>query len=581
MTVSNGNSSDPFAAARRKLVRRLENNLLKKAANALARNQHRAAEPILARFLEKNPDDPDALNLMADVTRRVGRFEEAEAFSARCVARAPQEAGYRFNFAVILRRRTKYEEALAQLDVLLACEPANPLFRNQRAMILRLMGRGAEALSDARDLVQQFPASAELWLNYGQCLRAAGLQKECIEAYYKASELAPESSTPYTNLADLKTYRFSAHDTEKIERILGRDDLSAETRADLNFALAKAYEDQKMYAKAFECYARANALRRMATAFDPEGLTAHRRNCEAVFTKRFFERRMGWGCRSAAPIFIVGLPRSGSTLLEQIISSHSAVEGLGERHDFDTAVGRRLARLDPGRLERDFWISGWFEFRPGVIEKFPAFVDSLTDDEGRALADDYLAMMARHRKEERPFFTDKGLRNFGYVGLIHLIFPKARIIDTRRHPLDWGWSCFKTHFPGGQPFAHRLADIGRHYSNYVRLMAHFDKVLPDRVHRVIYENLVAEPEPEVTRLLDFLELPFEQACLRFHESARAARTLSSEQVRMPLYTSGVGQWEPYEAKLDVLKTALGPILDSYPKVPEFESAITESFQSRS
>jgi len=570
MTAQNGDLSDPFAPSRRKLFSGIENRALQKAADALAANEPAAAESILTQFLEKHPAAPDALNLLADVARRAGRLDEAESCSARAVARAPEHAGYRFNYAVILRRRTKYDEALAQLDMLLAAEPTNPLFRHQKAVVLRVMGRIAESLPYARDLAHQFPA-ADVWLNYGLCLRAAGLQKECIDAYYKASELAPDSSAPYINLADLKTYRFGARDVEKMQAILARGSLAADARANLSFALAKAYEDQKRFPQAFEWYAKANALTRMGTAFDPEALTTHRRNCEAAFDKAFFENRAGWGVRSPAPIFIVGLPRSGSTLVEQIISSHGSVEGLGERPDLDTAIGRRLSHFDASRPERDFWISGWLEFRPGLIENFPAFLASLTNDEARLIADDYLSMTAQHRRTPKPFFTDKGLRNFGYVGLIHLILPEARIIDARRHPLDCGWSCFKTHFPGGQPFAHRLADIGRHYSNYVRLMAHFDKVLPGRVHRVIYENLVADPEAEVRRLLGFLGLPFEESCLRFHENERSAGTLSSEQVRMPLYKSGVGQWRPYEEKLAALKAALGPILDCYPDVPGFAS----------
>ena len=213
-------------------------------------------------------------------------------------------------------------------------------------------------------------------------------------------------------------------------------------------------------------------------------------------------------------------------------------------------------------------IGGWFEFKPALVDAFPRAVNGSDADAFQALGEEYLDLTRVRRKLGRPFFTDKALRNFGYAGLIHLMLPNAKIIDIRRHPLDCGWSCFKSHFPGGQPFSYRLGDIGRLYANYVGLMAHFDRVLPGRIHRVIYEELVADPETEVRRLLDYLKLPFEEQCMRFHENKRAVSTLSSEQVRMPLYKSGVAQWGPYEAWLGPLKAALGPVLESYPLAPE-------------
>ena len=557
---------DPFLAAKRNLFPPLRNKILAQASEALAQNRVDTAESLVSAFLEKKPRDAAALNLMADIARRSQRFEEAEQLLSRCVKEAPDCDGYRFNYAVVLRRPDKFGLALAQLDELLKKNPRNPLFREQKALVLRLMGRHAESLEYRRALSEEYPSSPEAWLNYADSLRGMGDDDRCVAAYHKALELAPSSSKPYWRLADLKTYRFSALEIQTIEKELTNRPLDADVRANLHYALGKAYGDQKVYAKSFENYAKSNALRRLDTDFDPERLTAHRLNCESVFTEAFFRARSGWGCASSAPIFIVGIPRSGSTLIEQILSSHTAIEGLGELGDLDLIVGHRLSRTE-GRPPHTFWIGGWFEFRSGLLRSFPRMLQSMDADDCRSMGEEYLTMTLGRRVLGRPFFTDKGLRNFGYVGLIRLLLPNAKIVDVRRHPLDCAWSCFKSHFPTGQPFANRLTDIGSHYANYVRLMAHFDRVQPGSIHRVIYEDLIADPETEMRRLFEYLGLPFEEACLRFHENRRAVATLSSEQVRKPLY-SGVAQWRPYEPWLDTLKTALGPVLDMYPRAPD-------------
>ncbi|HEY6578629.1 MAG TPA: sulfotransferase [Rhizomicrobium sp.] len=566
--ADSGAASDPLEEARRSLFAPLRNRTLVRAADALAANRIDIAEPLVSNFLEQKPTDADALNLMADIARRTRRFDDAEQLLRRCIAEAPDRAGYRFNYAVILRRLDRFEEALDQLDVLLAANARNPLFREQKAAILHLAGRYDEALAYRRELAEEQPGSAKAWLHYGHALRAVGSGDECVDAYRRVAALAPMSSEAYAHLADLKTCRFTAAEIAAMEALLGGPGLSGDDRAELHSALGKAYGDERLYAKAFDNHARGNALRRAGVEFDPERLTEHRLNCERLFTQEFFSERAGWGARSNAPIFIVGMPRSGSTLVEQILSSHSAIEGLGELADLDTVVGQWLSREEAGKPPHQFWIGGWFEFRSGLVEAFPRVLKRLGADQFRSLGNDYLELTRGRRAMGRPFFTDKALRNFGYSGLIHLILPDAKIVDVRRHPLDCGWSIFKSHFPGGQPFSEKLGDIGRHYSNYVRLMAHFDRVLPGRIHRVIYEELVADPEREVRRLFEYLGLPFEEECLRFHENSRAVGTLSSQQVRTPLYTSGVAQWRPYEPWLGPLKTALGAVLDHYPQAPE-------------
>jgi tetratricopeptide (TPR) repeat protein len=559
--------SDPLQAARDKLFPALGNKTLAAAADALARDHVEKAEALTSGFLRKKPQEPAALNLMADIARRAERFDDAEQLLSRCVAFAPDTAGYRFNLAVILRRREKYEEALSQLDILLSLDPGNLLFQEQKAAILSLIGRHAEALRYRKALSDTCPLSADAWLAYGQALGAFGAADECIDAYHRALELAPSSSAPYVSLADLKTYRFRGEEITRMEQLLAGAGLPAGERADLHSALGKACGDEKYYAKAFDNYAKGNALRRLGSDFDPGRLAAHRLNCESLFTREFFEARIGWGCPSREPIFIVGMPRSGSTLLEQILCTHSAIEGMGERADLDLVVGRFMSGKNDGRQAHEFWIGGKLEFRAGLIEAFSPVVAGLAFAEARSLGEEYLVSISARRATKRPFFSDKGLRNFGYVGLIHLVLPNAKIIDVRRHPLDCGWSCFRSHFPGGQPFATKLGDIGQHYANYSRLMTHFHAVLPGRIHTVIYEKLIADPEGELRRLFDYLELPFEEQCLRFHETRRIAGTLSSQQVRTPLYRSGVDQWRPYEQWLGPLKSALAETLHEYPRSP--------------
>ncbi|HEY3778955.1 MAG TPA: sulfotransferase [Rhizomicrobium sp.] len=565
-TGGNPVAPDFLATARANLFPPLRNLTLAEAAESLGEGRGDVAEPLLKRFLAKRPNDPDALNLMADVARRAGRLDEAERLLARAVALAPGGTGFRFNYALILRRCDKFVDSLAQLDAILSADPENPLVRERKAAILPLLGRDEETLVLRRELAQEFPEWPDAWLHYGQALRRMGFAEDAIAAWRKALALAPRTVAVYANLADLKTYRFAEPEIAGMEALLADPEIPAPDRARLHFGLGQARGEAMQYARSFEHYARANALLRAQTAFDPGGFMAHRENCEHIFTPEFFRARQGWGCSSRAPIFIVGMPRSGSTLLEQILSSHSMIEGLGELADLDKLVGQKLSETTE-RPPHEFWISGWFEFRSGLLEEFPRLMERLDANDVRALGRQYAAGARGRQTTSRQFFTDKGLRNFGYTGLIHLMLPAAKIVDVRRHPLDCGWSLFRSHFPGGQPFSERLADIGHHYRNYVGLMRHFEHVLPGRIYRVLYDSLVADPEAELHRLFAYLELPFEDACLCFHENRRAVATISSEQVRTPLYQSGLAQWQPYESWLGPLKAALGPVLDSWSAAP--------------
>lgn len=558
-------AADPFAAAGKQLFPPLRNRTLSEAAGALAKGDVAIAETLVEKFLARKPSDPDALNLLADIARRSRRFEEAEQLIARCVKQRPESAGHRYNYVVILRLLHRHEAALVELDELLRRDPQNPLFREQKATLLTSMGRHAEALGWRRDLAEEFPECPIAWLRYGHTLRDVGLQELCVSAFHKALELSPYLATAYAGLADLKVYRFTAAEMASMEECLRCSGLSSDQRADFHHALGNAYEKERQFAKSFENYTKANALRRIGVDFDPEKLVAHRTACETLFTEEFFRERADWGSSSNAPIFIVGIFRSGSTLLEQILSSHSAIEGLGELNDLDTALVRPLARFKDEVRLADI-SNGNVVDKTGLVHAYALTLDRLDAMSFRAIGEEYLELMGRRITSGRPFFTDKTLRNFLNIGLIRLMFPNAKIIDARRHPLDCGWSCFKSQFPGAH-FARRLSDIGLDYSNYVRLMAHFDKVLPGKIHRVIYENLIADPLSELQKLFNYLDLPFEEGCLRFYENKRSVTTQSSQQVRKPLYTNATAQWVPYEPWLGPLKSALGPVLDNYPDAP--------------
>ncbi len=574
-----GCNRDPMKAAKEKLFPPIANRTLSAAVSAIESDHVAIAEQLLARHLKKKPRDVEALNLMADVARRATRFEDAEKLLSQCLALAPDSVGYRYNYAVVLRRLNKNEAALAVLERLVELEPANPLFRNQRATGLSDVGRHEEALELRRRLAKDYPDSADIWLRYAHALRDMGFQDECIAAIHRALALSPALAGGYSSLAGLKVYRFTPAETECMETLIADKSLASEDRTALHHALGQAYGDSKLYAKSFENYAKANAQKRLRSDFDGSAFASQRAVFERFFDARLFRDRNGWGCDSRAPIFIVGMPRSGSTLLEQILSSHSAIDGLGERADLDMALLTPLQDFgDEIQLKKV--AAGNVVDKGELVRAYIRIFGRMDAKAFRRTGEHYLALAARNRTQGHPFFTDKSLRNFFFIGLIHLILPNAKIVDARRHPLDCGWSCFKSQFRGSD-FALRLADIGHDYANYVRLMNHFDRVLPGRIHRVIHERLIADPRGELLRLFEYLDIPFEDSCLRFYENPRAVATQSSEQVRKPLNRSGMAQWVPYVPWLGPLKSALGAVLDSYPDAPKPDNVSSAAVQSNS
>jgi tetratricopeptide (TPR) repeat protein len=520
------------------------------AATALVDNQIPEAEALLRAHLKVHDTDVAALRMLAEVAARLRRYGDSEALLARCLSLAPGFEAARHNYAIVLYRQQKIAAALTEVLQLLAADPNNPGYQNLQAAILTQLGDLTESLAVYERVLTTHPHQPKGWMSYGHALKTARRQADSVAAYRRAIAQQPTLGEAYWSLANLKTFRFSDQDKLLMRQALARTDLSDDDRLHFDFALAKALEDDACYAESFAHYAAGNERRRRLTPYSAERTHEHMQRARAVFDSAFFAARAGVGSLAPDPIFVVGLPRAGSTLVEQILASHPLVEGTMELPDIGGLV-RELA----GTRAAD------------EAPRYPAILATLSNADWASLGERYLAQTRVQRKTDAPFFIDKMPNNFSHVGFIHLILPNAKIIDARRHPLGCCLSAFKQHFARGQNFAYSLSDIGRYYADYVELMAHVDGVLPGRVHRVIYERMVEDTEVEVRRLLDYCGLPFDDRCLRFYENDRAVRTASSEQVRRPINREGMDQWRHYEPWLGPLKDALGPVLASYPNAP--------------
>jgi tetratricopeptide (TPR) repeat protein len=524
------------------------------AAAALVANDLPAAEARLRAHLKSYPTDVAALRMLAEVAARLRRFGDAQALLERCLELAPSFEAARHNYAVVLNRQGKPAEARAQVEQLLKREPRNPGYRNLKAAILANLGEYAESIRFYEEVLQEFPHQPKIWMSYGHSLKTAGRVDDSIAAYRRAIAMEPSLGDAYWSLANLKTFRFTPAEVAAMHAALARTQLSDDDRLHFEFALGKALEDEASYEESFRHYASGNAIRRKLHPYSAAEHSGYVARSKALFTPEFFAARAGRGSAAPDPIFIVGLPRAGSTLIEQILASHSEVEGTMELPDLPRIV-QELAGSDPRQEE----------------ERYPRIIDSLDEAQLYALGERYLKQTRIQRKTAAPRFIDKMPNNFLHVGLIHLILPNARIIDARRHPLGCCLSAFKQQFSRGQAFSYDLIDLGRYYREYVELMAHFDAVLPGKVHRVFYERMIEDTEEETRRLLAYCGLPFQEQCLRFYDNERAVRTASSEQVRRPIFRDGLDQWRHYEPWLDHLAQALGAVLTSYPAVPSLDN----------
>ncbi|MBS1239542.1 MAG: Tetratricopeptide repeat-containing protein, partial [Proteobacteria bacterium] len=518
------------------------------AAAMLANDLPRAEAGLRAR-LKAKPTDVAAIRLMAELAARIGRLRDSEALLRRALELAPGFLAARANLASVLYKQNRFADAVAELENLLALgdDPAN---RNLMAAALSRIGDYDEALRLFEELLQSFADHARLWMSYGHLLKTVGRQDDSIAAYRRAIACEPGLGEAWWSLANLKTVQFAGEDVAAMEAALEDGALSDDDRFHLHFALGKAYGDRGEADNAFRHYAEGNALRAAQVAHDPDAVAAQVDAVIATFTPEFFADRPGSGDAAPDPIFILGLPRAGSTLVEQILSSHSAIEGTMELPDIPALAGREGRAFD------------------GTVRSWPRAIARMDPARLAELGAEYLERTRVQRKTGKPLFIDKLPNNWSYCGLIHAILPNAKIVDARRDPLDCGFSNFRQHYAKGQGFSYDLAHIGRYYADYVRAMDHFGRVLPGRIHRVIHERLLDDPEGEVRALLDYLGLPFEEACLEFHRNTRAVRTASSEQVRRPINRDGVGQWQPYEKWLDPLKDSLGDLTETYARRPD-------------
>ncbi|MEO7240779.1 MAG: sulfotransferase [Sphingomicrobium sp.] len=510
------------------------------AAAALHDNRLDIAERLLKAYLKDDPFDARAIRMLAELAARIGRLKDAETLLRRAVELAPGFTAARANLALVLGRTGRPAEALELLDAVFEAEPEAAGHLNLKAATLGRLGDFEQAIALYETVLERAPNQPRVWLSYGHMLKTIGRQADGVAAYRRAIAIKPALGEAWWSLANLKTVRFDAADIAAMHAALDSDALEPEDRFHLDFALGKAMHDAKRPGEAFAHYAQGSALRRTHHPYRAADITRTVDRSIAAFTAAVLATPGGSDARD--PIFIVGMPRAGSTLVEQILASHPEVEGTSELPDLP-AVARQP-------------------------KNYPQSAVELGPDERRAAGEEYLRRASVQRRTERPLFVDKLPNNWLFVPFIQWVLPNAKIIDARRHPLGCCLSNFRQHFARGQDFTYDLDDLGRYYADYVRLMAQVDAALPGRVHRVIYERMVDDTEAEVRALLDYCGLPFDPACLAFHETERAVRTASSEQVRRPIYRDATDEWRAYDAYLGPLKRALGPVIEAYPAAPE-------------
>ncbi|TLY67856.1 MAG: tetratricopeptide repeat protein [Gammaproteobacteria bacterium] len=514
------------------------------ASGMLAEGDIYGAERILRQFLLKHGNHLEAMRLLAQIGVQLDVLDDAEFLLESVLAFDPNYHIARYDYAVVLGKRHKHAAALEEARKLLRIDPRHRAFRTVYATACVGLGDHEEALRVYRELLTETPHNPELHLSVAHALKTQGRQAQAIEAYRAAAAARADFGDAYWSLANLKTYRFADEELARMRALETAPATSLIDRYHLCFALGKALEDRGEYEESFRYYERGNAFKKSESRFDVGAMERNLRLQASLCTREFLAARSGGGCDRADPIFIVGLPRAGSTLLEQILASHSQVEGTMELADIPRMV-QQLA----GRENRD------------TPSRYPGLLAELTPAERLRLGEKYLADTRVYRTG-RPYFIDKMPNNFRHIGLIHLILPKARIIDARREPLACCLSNFKQLFASGQEFTYSLEDLGRYYRAYVEIMAHWDAVLPGRILRVQHEELVEDLEHHVRRILDFVGLDFEPACLEFYKTERSIRTASSEQVRQPIYREGLDQWRNFEPWLGPLRAALGELVGS-------------------
>jgi tetratricopeptide (TPR) repeat protein len=521
-----------------------ERRLMALAAEHQKEKRFEQAEHLYRRVLRHNPRNVDALRLLALVALQAGRDGEAESLLQKAIALAPDFLAAIIDLGRLRKEQDRYGEALECFDRALALDAANAQAHYLRAATLAPAAFTQEAIEAYEKCLKLRPDHIGALIGLGHVLKAVGRYHDAVAAYNECIRLRPDLGETYWSLANLKTYRFDEEMVAQMERRAGAPGNTVQSEVNFLFALGKAYEDRGDYERAWHFYHSGNTKQRAEVAYDPVQTEATNDRLVAVFSAEFMQSRRSVGHPDPAPIFILGLPRSGSTLLEQILASHSQVEGTSE-----------LPYLSR--------IAGWLNRNRADGINYPEAVRELEPRDFERLGQDYLAYAQLHRRLGAPRFIDKMPNNFPNIGLLSLILPNARIIDARRHPLDACLSCYRQLFAKGQAFTYDLTEIGEYYLQYQRMMDHWAQVLPGQVLTVQYEEVVTDFERQVRRVLAFCGLAWEDACLRFYESDRPVRTPSAEQVRQPIYDRSIGHWRHYAQHLDELITVLAPVRERY------------------
>ena len=503
----------------------------------ISQNKLIKAEEICRAFLQKAPRNVEGMRLLAEIGVKLGILDDAEFLLDSATQFAPEHVPAHIDLVQVLRKRQKFEAALAQAKRLFDRQPQNPQFKSIYAIELMQTGKIEAALTLLDEVLAQVPGDAATLTTKGHALKTKGESLAAIDAYRSAYEHNPDHGEAFYSLANLKTYRFTDEELQLMGQQENNRNLSPSGRVYLNFALGKAHEDAADYERAFGYYAEGNRQKKIQSRYDAEKMRVEFQHTQRVCTASLLAEENQGGNASSAPIFVLGLPRAGSTLIEQILSSHSMVDGTSELPNI-LSLSQSLRRKSRG--------SGGY----------PAVLADLTMEERTRFGDQYIADTQIHRGDA-AFFVDKMPNNFRHIGLIKLILPNAKIIDARRHPLSCCFSGFKQLFAEGQEFSYDLGDIGHYYRDYVELMDHWDRVMPGFILRVQHEDVVDDLRGQVARLLAFCGLPFEEACVAFHKTERSVKTPSSEQVRQPIFRSSLDTWENYEPWLSPLKQALG------------------------
>ena len=515
------------------------NPVLMQAGMALVRNEVSEAERLLKPFLQSNPTDVAAIRMLAEVAGRIGRYEDAENLLRRALELCPSFAAARFNLAIVLHRQHRSAEAAAEIEMLLEGDPDNVAYRNLHGAIQSRMGNYQEAVGEFERVLKDRPRDPHLWMNYGHALKTLGRRDESVAAYRQSIDLRKSLGEAWWSLANLKSRVLTDADIDAMNEILPGKDLSAADRLHLHFALGAAHEDRAAWAESFDHYSRANALRRSQIRYDAAETRGIADRTAVFMSSNGFRDLLGAGCDSRAPIFIVGMPRSGSTLVEQILASHSLIEGTRELAEISLLAGVVANKTNSRGQGR-----------------YPDSIGLLERSDLEALGASYIRSSRIYRKTDKPFFIDKMPNNWLHVALISLILPNAKIVDVRRDPMDCCLSNFKQHFARGQHFSYSLSEIGEFYCAYVHAMNAAQILRPGGIYRLHYESLVDDLESEARALLEFLGMPFEPGCTRFWENARAVQTASSEQVRRRIYRSGLGHWRHFAPWLGDLRDTL-------------------------